>query len=163
MTGCLLPTPTDNLYVLAGVLPSELHRKKAVLSLACRAQDPEYLLYDRLVSPPYGRHRQLKSRHPFVPAALELLNDFQELGTSAASWADHRWSMEWQGSTSRLHHAFIADVSTSPPGMRFPRPSWVRLNRLRTGVGLFRSTMHRWVWLPQRRVSVAQRSRPQTM
>ena len=148
VTGCLLPTPTDNLYVLAGILPSELRRKKAVLSLACRAQEPEHLLYDRLLSSPYGGHRQLKSRHPFVPAALELLNDFQDLGTSAASWADHRWSMEWQGSTSRLHHAFIPDVSTSPPGMHFPRPAWVRLNRLRTGVGLFRSTMHRWGMAP---------------
>jgi len=28
--------------------------------------------------------------------------------------------------------------------MTLPRPSWVRLNRLRFGVGLFRSTMHKW-------------------
>jgi len=28
--------------------------------------------------------------------------------------------------------------------MTLPRPSWVRLNRLRTGIGLFRSTMHKW-------------------
>jgi len=29
-----------------------------------------------------------------------------------------------------------------------PRPSWVELNRLRTGVGLFRSTMHKWGLIP---------------
>ena len=143
VTGCLRPTPTDNLYVLAGIQPSELRRKKAVLSLACRAQEPEHLLYDRLSSPAYAGHRQLKSRHPFVPAALELLNDLNETDTSAAHWADYRWNVEWQKSTSRLHQ-FIADVSSSPPGVNYPRPSWVRLNRLRTGVGLFRSTMYKW-------------------
>jgi len=28
--------------------------------------------------------------------------------------------------------------------MTLPRPFWVRLNRLHTGIGLFRSTMHKW-------------------
>ena len=78
---------------------------------------------------------------------LELLNDLNELSTSAAHWADHRWNMEWQESTSRLHQ-FIADASSSPSGMNFPRPAWVRLNRLRTGVGLFQSTMHKWGMAP---------------
>ena len=54
------------------------------LSLACRAQEPGDLLHDRLTSHPYGGHRQLKSIHPFVPAALELLRYASELGTSAA-------------------------------------------------------------------------------
>ena len=36
------------------------------------------------------------------------------------------------------------DVDAFPSGMGLPRPAWVRLNRLRTGVGLFRSSMHRW-------------------
>ena len=147
VTGCLRPTPTDNLYVLAGIQPSELRRKQAVLSLACRAQEPEHLLHNRLSSLPYGGHRQLKSRHPFVPAALELLNDLNKTNIGAAHWADYRWNMEWQGNTSRLHQ-FIADVSSSPSGMNFPRPAWVRLNRLRTGVGLFRSTMHKWGMAP---------------
>jgi len=32
--------------------------------------------------------------------------------------------------------------------MKLPRPSWVGLNYLRTGVGLFRSTMHKWGLVP---------------
>ena len=78
-----------------------------------------------------------------LPAALKLLNDHNKTNTSAAHFAHSRWSTEWQKSTSRLHQ-FIADISSSPPGMNFPRPVWVRLNRLRTGVGLFRSTMYKW-------------------
>ena len=100
------------------------------------------MLHDRLSSPPSDGHRQLKSRHPYVSAALELLNDLNKTNTSVAHWVDSRWSMEWKKSTSRLHQ-FMADVSSSPSGMNFPRPAWIRLNRLRTGVGLFRATMHK--------------------
>ena len=148
VTGCLRPTPTDDLYALAAIQPSELRRKRATLSLARRAQDPKHMLHERLLSPPYGGHRQLKSGSTFVPATLHLLNDADALSTSAAdSWADHKWNMEWQECASRPH-GFIADVGSLPSGMHFPRPAWVRLNRLRTGVGLFRSTMHKWDMTP---------------
>ena len=142
VTGCMRSTPTDNLFVLAGILPTELRRERAMLSLACRAQEPEHLLNERLLSLPYRGQRQLKSRHPFVPAALKLLRDFSESSISVAHWTELKWNTNWQGNTSRLRN-FISDVSPSPSGMLLPRPSWVRLNRLRTGVGLFRSTMHR--------------------
>ena len=148
VTGCLRPTATDDLYTLACVQPSELRRKGATLSLARRAQDPKHMLHERLLSPPYEGHRQLKSRRLFVPAALDLLNNADALSTSAAgSWADHKWNMEWQECASRLH-GFIADVSSLPLEIHFPRPAWVRLNRLRAGVGLFRSTMHKWGMVP---------------
>ena len=68
VTGCLRPTPKNNLFVLSGITPTELRRKRATLSLACRAQKPGHLIHDRLTSHPYGGHGQLKSRHPFVPA-----------------------------------------------------------------------------------------------
>ena len=91
VTGCLRPTPTDDLYALAGIQPFELRRKRATLFLARRAQDPKHMLDERLLSSPNGGHRQLKSRRPFVPAALDLPNDADALSTSAAgSWADHK-------------------------------------------------------------------------
>ena len=144
VTGCLRPTPTDDLYTLAGIQPSKLRRERATLSLAHRAQDPKHMLQKKLLSPPSGGHRQLKSRRLFVPAALDSLNDADALSTSAAgSWADHKWNTEGQECASRLH-GFIADVGFLPSEMHFPRPAWVRLNRLRIGVGLFHSTMHKW-------------------
>ena len=90
MTGCLRPTPTNNLYVPAGIQPSELRRKQSVLFLACRAQESDHLLHDRFSSLPYGGHRQLKSRHPFVPVALELLNELNNTNISAAHWVGYR-------------------------------------------------------------------------
>ena len=70
--GFLSPTQTDNLFILASIQPTELRRQKAVLFLARRSQKPENILYERLLSPLRRQLRQLKSRHPFVPAALEL-------------------------------------------------------------------------------------------
>ena len=35
-------------------------------------------------------------RRPFVPAALDLLNNVDALSNSAAgNWADHKWNTEW--------------------------------------------------------------------
>jgi len=59
----------------------------------------------------------------------------------------YMWNTEWQKNTSRLH-TFIPSPSLSPPEMTLTRPSWVRRNRLRSGVGLFRSTMHKWGLVP---------------
>ena len=35
-------------------------------------------------------------------------------------------------------------TSARPVGMGLPRAAWVRLNRLRTGIGRFHSSMHKW-------------------
>ena len=75
VSGCLRSIPTDNLFVLSGITPTELCRKRATLSLACRAQEPGHLLHDQLTSHPYRGHCQLKSKHLLVLVALKLLRD----------------------------------------------------------------------------------------
>jgi len=65
VTGCLRPTPADNLHILAGIQPAEL-RKGPTLSLAHRAMEPGHLLHSALICPPSGNALRLKSRHPFV-------------------------------------------------------------------------------------------------
>jgi len=47
------------------------------------------------------------------------------------------------GQFTRLR-TFIADTGTHPTGMTLPRTAWVWLNRLRTGVGRFRSCFYKW-------------------
>jgi len=84
VTGCL--RSTDNLFVLAGITLTELGRKRATLSLARRAMDPEHLLHDRLLFTPTTQQREIKSRHPIVPAALELLKDLDKFNTTVAFW-----------------------------------------------------------------------------
>ena len=74
VTGCLRPTPTDNLPILAGIQPAELRREGATLSLTCRALEPNRVLHSKLFGISNERRPRLKSRHPFVPATQLLLN-----------------------------------------------------------------------------------------
>ena len=45
VTGCLRPTPADNLPILTGIQPAELRRRGATLSLGRRAMEPGHLLH----------------------------------------------------------------------------------------------------------------------
>ena len=82
-----------------------------------------------------------------MPAAQKLLEDLTELDIRAAQWTDFKWSTEYSECSSDLR-AFIPRTSTRPMGMGLPRSSWVRLKRLRAGVGCFQSFMHKWGLAP---------------
>ena len=144
VTGCLRPTPTDYLPILAGIQPAELRRRGATLSLANRATlNPDHILHEQLVGKQKAHQGRLKSRRPFVPAAQKLLDSLTESDIRAAQWMDYVWNMEYLKSASRLH-AFIPRASPKPLGIGLPRTSWVKLNRVRTGVGQFHSSMYKW-------------------
>jgi len=50
---------------------------------------------------------------------------------------------EWLENTTRLR--ILSSPTPAPtPGMTIPRRACVRLNRLRTGVGRFRSCLYKW-------------------
>ena len=148
VTGCLRPTPTDYLPVLAGIQPAELRRFGATLSLAYRGSlDPGHILYELLAGSTHGYRERLKCRRPFVPAARKLLQDPTEWDIRAAQWTDFKWSTEYSECSSDIR-AFIPRTSISPMGMGLPRSSWVRFNRLRAGVGCFQSSMHKWGLAP---------------
>ena len=50
-------------------------------------------------------------------------------------------------STVRLP-TFIPDICTNTPEMVLARTAWARINRLRTGVGHFRSCFYKWSMAP---------------
>ena len=85
---------------------------------------------------------RLKSRRPFVSAARKLLLNLSELGIRAAQWKNLAWDTEYSKSMSALW-VYIPKVSTRPIGMSLTRIAWVKLNRLRTGVERFGSSMHK--------------------
>jgi len=84
VTGCLCPTPADNLPILAGIQPAELRRRGATLSLGRRAMEPGHLLHSALTRPSGAAAQRLKSRHPFVPAAQKLISFFDNNNIRAA-------------------------------------------------------------------------------
>ena len=148
VTGCLRPTPTDHLPVLSGIQPAELHRMGATLSLAyCGSLDPDHILYGLLSGSSDTRQVRLRSRRPFVPAARNLLDNLARLGIRASEWTNHKWNAEYCEGASRLR-AFVSGTGARPVGMGLPRAAWVKLNLLRTGVGQFHSSMHKWGLAP---------------
>ena len=139
--GCLRPTPTEDLLVLAGIQPAEPRRLGWTLSLANRAiHDPDHVLHGQLVGQQDVNQGRLRSRRPFVTAAWKLLDNLSELNIRVKQWTKHKWNADYLKSTSR--------VRSRPLGMSLPRRSWVRLNRLRTGAGRFYSSLYKWGLAP---------------
>ena len=148
VTGCLCPTPMDHLPVLSGIQPAELQQMGATLSLAYRGSlDPDHILYGLLSGSSDTCQVRLRSRRPFVPAAQNLLDNLARLGISASEWTNHKWNAEYCKNASRLH-AFVPRTGVRPVRMGLCRAAWVKLNRLRTGVGRFHSSMHKWGLTP---------------
>ena len=148
ITGCLRPTPTDHLPVFSGIQPAELRRLGATLSLAYRGSlDPDHILYGLLSGSSDTRQERLRSRRPFVPAARNLLDNLARLGISASEWTNHKWQTEYCENAFRLR-VFVPETGAKPVGMGLPRVAWVKLNRVRTGVGRFHSSMHKWGLAP---------------
>ena len=146
--GCLRPTPTDHLPVLSTIQPAELRRMEATLSLTHRGSlDPDPILYGLLSGSSDTRQVRLRSRRPFVPGARNLLDNLARFGIRASKWTNHKWKTEYCENASRLL-AFVPGTGARPVVMGLPRAAWVKLNRLRTGVGRFHSCMHKWGLAP---------------
>ena len=88
-----------------------------------------------------------RSRRPFVPGARNLLDNLARLGIRASEWTDHKWKTEYIENAFRVC-AFVPGACATPVGMGLPQAAWVRLNRLRTGVGRLHSFMHKWGLAP---------------
>ena len=134
--------------MLSSIQPSEFRRLGATLSLAYGGSlDPDHILYRLLSGCSNTRQVRLRSRYPFVPAAPNLLDNLAILSIRASEWTSHKWKTEYCENASRLR-AFVPETGARPVGMGLPRAAWIKLNRLRTGVGRFHSSMHKWGLAP---------------
>ena len=142
ITGCLQSTPVEQLPLLAGIPPAELPRRAPSLVLAHHAMTIDHHLHYTITRE--ETQPRLKSWHRIATSGKELLSTTIPNETKA-HWIARMWSAEWQRSTSRPHE-YITSPSRSSPGSDLPRQAWpwVKLNRLRTGVGRFNADMWRW-------------------
>ena len=90
---------------------------------------------------------ETKIQTPVCARCAESLGQLARLGIRASEWTNHKWNAEYCENASRLH-AFVPETSARPVGMGLPRAAWVKLDRLRTGVGRFHSSMHKWGLTP---------------
>ena len=72
-----------------------------------------------------------------------MLSDLSKLSIRVALWIDYKWDVKYCENQSELR-LFVPRPNTRSLGMGLPRPAWVRLNHLCTGVGRFQSSMHKW-------------------
>ena len=163
VTGCLRPTPIDHLPVLSSIQPAELHRMGATISLTHRGSvDSDHILYGLLSGSSDAGQVRLRFRRPFVSASRNLLDNLAGLGIRASEWTNHKWKTKYCEGASRLR-AFVPGTGVRPVGMGLPRAAWVKLNRLRTGVGRYHSSMHKWGLALLPKCKRGPLSKPQTM
>ena len=86
---------------------------------------------------------ETKIQTPVCANWRNLLDNLASLGIRASEWKNHKWKTEYCENAFRLH-AFVPENGARPVGMGLPRAAWVKLNRLRTGVGRFHSSMYKW-------------------
>ena len=122
-----------------------------------------HLLHSALNRPSSADERRLKSRHPFVPAAQQLISFSDNNNTRVARWADHQWNEEWADNPTRLH-ILIPDTGTPPrndPPKKSLGPAQAPPHRGRTFPLLL--VQMGYVLLCGLLVSVAQKNKPSTM
>ena len=90
---------------------------------------------------------ETKIQTPVCASCAKSLGQSCQIGIRASEWTNHKWKTEYCENASRLR-AFVPGTSARPVGMGLPRVAWVKLNRLRTGVGRFHSSMHKWGLAP---------------
>ena len=135
------PTPTDHRPILSRIHPTQLRQPRATFSLTYRGSlNPDHIMYGFLSGFSDARQEILRSRRPFVPAERNLLNNLAGFRIDAFEWTTYRLNAEYCENTSRFR-VFIPTTSTRPVGLSLHWTAWVKLNRLRTGVGRIHSSI----------------------
>ena len=132
ITGCLRPTNTNSLYLLAGIAPPDIRR--AVASRAERLRqttDNRHPLHGHVPTP-----TRLKSRKSFLPSTTPL-----------NTTATHARLQMWNDSLTAVPSTTKMDMPVTeclPPGAEEPWQKWKCLNRLRAGVGRSKVSLKKW-------------------
>ena len=66
-----------------------------------------------------AHEERLRSRHPFVPAARNLLNTLSKLSIRAAQEIDNKWDFKYSEDQTELR-LFVPRPSNRPLGIRLP-------------------------------------------
>ena len=131
-TGCLKPTNTSNLHLLAGIAPSEIHREAASKQERLRRVcDPRRMLFNYKPAPP-----RLKSRKSFLHCVDPLEGKIK-------TWREEAWERKLEELPSS-NHLNIKPNESLPPGSQLEWKMWRCLNRLRSGVARTKTELKKW-------------------
>ena len=139
VSGCIRSTPTFMRPVVSGIMPPDIRRNEQCLSLSRRAEADNQLTLHNIMTASAPERKRLQSRHPFAEQANQLTNDAH--GNTKMALAEGTWEKRWDTTRCRLRE-FI-HTPNKPIGHNLARHSLVRLSRVRTGYGMFKSNMNR--------------------
>ena len=132
ITGCLKPTNTNSLPVLAGIAPSDIRRAVASRTERTRqTTDQRHPLNGHL-----GVVPRPKSRKSFIKCT-------QPINTTAKAARMELWRERLEPLDASVHFNISPDEHL-PAGAENPWTTWNALNRLRTQVGRSRVNMLKW-------------------
>ena len=132
ITGCLKPTSTSNLHLLAGVAPPEIRRETTSRAERLRqSTDTRHPLFGSEPAP-----TRLKSRR-------SLLIHVQPLVQPKAETNTERWIDKLKSNQPSVDMG-IQPSESLPPGSNAPWSTWKTLNRLRSGLGRTRANLIKW-------------------
>ena len=135
--GCMRPTETTFLPVLAGITPPDIRREARVAKLTETANNnPEHLLHHKVIAADAACPQRLVSRHPFSRHAARLSNVNHD---PAKVWSDRV-----ESGPPLIRTACPQPRPVLPPGADLPRKQWVKLNRLRCGTARAHSQCSMW-------------------
>uniref|UniRef100_A0A2S2Q8Z5 RNA-directed DNA polymerase from mobile element jockey n=1 Tax=Sipha flava TaxID=143950 RepID=A0A2S2Q8Z5_9HEMI len=127
ITGCLRPTPTHKLYLLAGIAPPEIRRRVTTdIEKTKQIKDERHPMFGHEIA-----NTRLKSRKSFMQTAKELHESPQK--ARLQKWQDELQPEELTQITQQL-----------PMGGHLPWPLWKTLNRLKAGVARTKANMIKW-------------------
>ena len=153
ITGCLRPTNTDILYILADIAPPAIRRSAA--SMKQRQQQEIDERHPMFNQPPV--QYRLKSRKSFLKCVNPLEAD--------TTTSEARLTM-WEEINNSLPPSTTMGIVASeqlPPGADESWATWKCLNRLRTGVGRAKVTLSKWGYRPSNDTMCDCGTEPQTM
>ena len=142
ITGCVQFTPTSFLPVLSGIDSPNLRRQLQTIRLANRALgNVDHILHGTLFKD--SAPRRLKSRKS-LRSRCEPKEDLEIAEVKLRlAFID---LYEEDPCYSRLRR-FILNPTDTPPGHQLKRSNWTKLNRVRSGAGMFRNTIAKFGWI----------------
>ena len=148
ITGCLKPTNTTSLPVLARIVPPDIRRAVASRTERTRQDtDERHSLNGHLAVVP-----RLKSRKSFMTCT-------KPINTTAKAARLELWRERLEPMDARVHLNIIADEHL-PTGTENPWTTWNALNRLRTQVGRSRVNMLKWGFPTNKKPVIVASGRP---
>ena len=128
ITGCLKPTNTSNLHLLAGIKSPKIRRETASRAERLRqSTDPRHPLFGSEPAP-----TRLKSRRSFLSHVQPKAE------TNMEQWIDKLKS------NPPFVNMGIQPSESLPPGSNAPGPTRKTLNQLRSGIGRTKANLIKW-------------------